>query len=83
MSNSKKTQKVIIGQIIFLILVFLMFYLVYKIGHIIGKDDCLIVIENEVIDIRKTRTELGDSWQGYYSETALLKVHHKLTGKQP
>ena len=78
----KKKEKMN-GSFIGLILLILIFYLVYKIGHYIGKDDCLIVIENEVTDIRKTRKELGDSWQGYYSETALLKVHNKLTGKQP
>jgi len=78
-----KKKKEISGSIIFLILIFLIFYLVYKIGYYIGKDDCLIVIENEVNDIRKIRKELGDSWQGYYSETALLKVHRKLTGKEP
>ena len=78
----KKKEKMT-GSFIGLILLILIFYLVYKIGHYIGKDDCLIVIENEVTDIRKTRKELGDSWQGYYSETALLKVHNKLTGKQP
>ena len=76
-------EKNTINSMIFLILIILIFYLVYKIGNYIGKDDCLIVIENEVTDIRKTRKELGDSWQGYYSETALLKVHNKLTGKQP
>ena len=78
----KKKEKMT-GSFIGLILLILIFYLVYKIGHYIGKDDCLIVIENEVTDIRKTRKELGDSWQGYYSETALLRVHNKLTGKQP
>ena len=78
----KKKEKMT-GSFIGLILLILIFYLVYKIGHYIGKDDCLIVIENEVTDIRKKRKELGDSWQGYYSETALLKVHNKLTGKQP
>lgn len=76
-------EKNTINSMIFLILIILIFYLVYKIGNYIGKDDCLIIIENEVTDIRKTRKELGDSWQGYYSETALLKVHNKLTGKQP
>ena len=79
---NKKKEKMT-GSIVGLILLALIFFGVYKIGHYIGKDDCLIVIENEVIDIRKTRKELGDSWQGYYSETALLRVHNKLTGKQP
>ena len=79
---NKKKEKMT-GSIVGLILLALIFFGVYKIGHYIGKDDCLIVIENEVADIRKTRKELGDSWQGYYSETALLKVHNKLTGKQP
>lgn len=79
---NKKKEKMT-GSIVGLILLALIFFGVYKIGHYIGKDDCLIVIENEVTDIRKTRKELGDSWQGYYSETALLRVHNKLTGKQP
>jgi hypothetical protein len=69
-----------IGVLLFFF--FLMFF-VYQIGYYIGKDDSLIVIENEVTDIRKTRKELGDSWQAYYSETALLKIHNKLTGKEP
>lgn len=72
-----------INQIIVLFLIFLIFFEVYKIGYYIGKDDSLIVIENEVTDIRKARKDLGDSWQCYYSETALLKVHNKLTCKEP
>lgn len=78
-----KENKEAFGSMIFFILMFLIFFVVYKIGYYIGKDDSLIVIENEVTYIRKIRKELGDSWQGYYSETALLKVHNKLTGKEP
>lgn len=71
------------GQIIILSMTILIFFLVYKIGYYIGKDDCLIVIENEVTEIRKVRNDLGDFWEGYCKEDVLLKIHRKLTGKEP
>ena len=74
-----------IKQIIFFLLICymgFMIYNVYHIGYYIGKDDCLIEIEKEITDIRNRVKEYGSSWEDYYKETALLKLHRKLEGKE-
>lgn len=65
-------------EIIFILCVFLFLYFIYRIGYKVGKEDCLIIIENKVEKIRRINKELGDSWKNYYSETALLEVHEEI-----
>lgn len=70
-------QRKMIGQITTLSLIFFAMFMVYKIGYYIGRDDCLVVIENTVTAIR----DLSESLENYHREIALLEVHRRIQGK--
>ena len=76
-----KKKHTIVESILLLILVFLTLILCYKLGEHIGRDDCLIVIEERIGEIRNKVKDSGSSWEDYYSEMALLKIHRKIAGK--
>lgn len=70
-------EKKMVGQIITVFSIFFAMFMIYKIGYYIGKDDCLVVIEKTVTNIRDS----GKSLEDYHREMALLEIHRKIQGK--
>ena len=61
----------LLPQIIFLCCVMAIFYFIYSCGYACGKDDCLIVIENEITAIRERVKRNGYST---YEESCVHKA---------